>query len=72
LTARRGFVEEAGLAKKAEGLTLVKAGSAACAEHGAMSDTADLIARYDGRAPRYTSYPTAPHFSGAAGRRASP
>ncbi|MDE3176104.1 MAG: oxygen-independent coproporphyrinogen III oxidase [Pseudomonadota bacterium] len=29
-----------------------------------MTD-ADLIARYDGRAPRYTSYPTAPHFTGA-------
>jgi oxygen-independent coproporphyrinogen-3 oxidase len=28
--------------------------------HG-MTDT-DLIARYDGRVPRYTSYPTAPHF----------
>lgn len=26
-----------------------------------MTD-ADLIARYDGRVPRYTSYPTAPHF----------
>ncbi len=26
---------------------------------------ADLIARYDGRVPRYTSYPTAPHFSEA-------
>lgn len=26
-----------------------------------MTDT-DLIARYDGRVPRYTSYPTAPHF----------
>ncbi len=25
-------------------------------------NTADLIARYDGRVPRYTSYPTAPHF----------
>ena len=24
--------------------------------------TADLIARYDVRLPRYTSYPTAPHF----------
>ena len=23
----------------------------------------DLIARYDGRVPRYTSYPTAPHFT---------
>ncbi len=31
------------------------------------SSTADLVARYDGRAPRYTSYPTAPHFSGAVG-----
>ncbi len=28
---------------------------------------ADLIARYDGRVPRYTSYPTAPHFSAAVG-----
>ena len=28
---------------------------------------ADLVARYDGRAPRYTSYPTAPHFSPAVG-----
>lgn len=25
-------------------------------------DSATLIARYDGRVPRYTSYPTAPHF----------
>ncbi len=31
-----------------------------------MTD-AELIARYDGRAPRYTSYPTAPHFSPAVG-----
>ncbi len=30
------------------------------------SDAA-LIARYDGRVPRYTSYPTAPHFSAAIG-----
>jgi oxygen-independent coproporphyrinogen-3 oxidase len=31
---------------------------------------ADLISRYDGRVPRYTSYPTAPHFSPAVdGRR---
>lgn len=29
-----------------------------------MTD-ADLVARYDGRVPRYTSYPTAPHFSAA-------
>ncbi len=28
---------------------------------------AELIARYDGRVPRYTSYPTAPHFSAAIG-----
>ena len=28
---------------------------------------ADLIARYDGRVPRYTSYPTAPNFSPATG-----
>jgi len=31
-----------------------------------MTD-AELVARYDGRAPRYTSYPTAPHFSAAVG-----
>ncbi len=30
-------------------------------------DKAALIARYDGRVPRYTSYPTAPHFSPAVG-----
>ncbi len=35
-------------------------------EHTAMSDH-DLIARYDGRVPRYTSYPTAPHFQGDVG-----
>ena len=28
---------------------------------------ADLIARYDCRVPRYTSYPTAPHFSAEIG-----
>ena len=33
-----------------------------------MTDAiADLVARYDGRAPRYTSYPTAPHFTPAVG-----
>jgi len=32
----------------------------------ALSD-AELVARYDGRAPRYTSYPTAPHFTPALG-----
>ena len=31
-----------------------------------MTD-AELVARYDGRVPRYTSYPTAPHFSPAVG-----
>ncbi len=31
-----------------------------------MTDT-DLIARYDGRVPRYTSYPTAPHFHAGIG-----
>ena len=33
----------------------------------AAKDVAELIARYDGRAPRYASYPTAPHFSPAVG-----
>src|SRR5512136_1752156 len=28
-------------------------------------DIADLITKYDRRVPRYTSYPTAPHFSDA-------
>jgi oxygen-independent coproporphyrinogen-3 oxidase len=28
---------------------------------------ADLLAKYDQRVPRYTSYPTAPHFSAAVG-----
>ena len=31
-------------------------------------DAARLIERYDGRVPRYTSYPTAPHFTPAIGR----
>ena len=34
-----------------------------------MTD-AELIARYDGRVPRYTSYPTAPHFSAGIGASA--
>ena len=33
----------------------------------AASDADRLIARYDGRVPRYTSYPTAPHFTPAVG-----
>jgi oxygen-independent coproporphyrinogen-3 oxidase len=32
-------------------------------------DTAALIAKYDTRVPRYTSYPTAPHFSAAVDDR---
>ena len=28
---------------------------------------ADLLTRYDGRIPRYTSYPTAPHFNASVG-----
>jgi oxygen-independent coproporphyrinogen-3 oxidase len=40
----------------------------ALCRHGcAMTSDADLIARYDARVPRYTSYPTAPHFSGDVG-----
>lgn len=30
-------------------------------------DHRQLVARYDGRVPRYTSYPTAPHFRSVAG-----
>lgn len=30
-------------------------------------DASALVARYDGRVPRYTSYPTAPHFGPAVG-----
>ena len=33
----------------------------------AASDADRLVARYDGRVPRYTSYPTAPHFTPAVG-----
>lgn len=29
--------------------------------------TQDLISKYSGNVPRYTSYPTAPHFTGAVG-----
>lgn len=32
-----------------------------------ITSEAELVARYDGRAPRYTSYPTAPHFTPAIG-----
>jgi oxygen-independent coproporphyrinogen-3 oxidase len=34
-------------------------------EIGKVRFDAELIARYDGRGPRYTSYPTAPQFTGA-------
>ncbi len=37
------------------------------ADAAAPSDAAALVARYDGRVPRYTSYPTAPHFTPAVG-----
>jgi oxygen-independent coproporphyrinogen-3 oxidase len=33
----------------------------------AALDVDRLVARYDGRVPRYTSYPTAPHFTPAMG-----
>src|SRR5574337_1351707 len=45
-------------------LTIAAAQSAAPAP--AATD-AELVARYDGRAPRYTSYPTAPHFTPSVG-----
>jgi oxygen-independent coproporphyrinogen-3 oxidase len=32
-----------------------------------LPSDAELIARYDGRVPRYTSYPTAPHFGAGIG-----
>jgi oxygen-independent coproporphyrinogen III oxidase len=37
------------------------------ADQEAPNDAARVVARYDGRVPRYTSYPTAPHFSPAVG-----
>ena len=39
-------------------------------EAPSATGVADLVARYDGRAPRYTSYPTAPHFTPAIGASA--
>jgi oxygen-independent coproporphyrinogen-3 oxidase len=33
--------------------------------HGSAMDASALIEKYDARVPRYTSYPTAPHFSPA-------
>ena len=34
----------------------------------AADDVGQLVARYEGRVPRYTSYPTAPHFTPLVGR----
>jgi len=45
-------------------LTSVNVAPAERGEKPVMTD-AELVARYDGRVPRYTSYPTAPHFSPA-------
>jgi oxygen-independent coproporphyrinogen-3 oxidase len=45
-------------------LTQVKAGGAAAGEAARMN-VETLLAKYDRRVPRYTSYPTAPHFSPA-------
>jgi oxygen-independent coproporphyrinogen-3 oxidase len=46
------------------GLSKINAAPDARRQETAMTD-AELVARYDGRVPRYTSYPTAPHFSPA-------
>ena len=48
------------------GLSTIDAPPAAPRQETVMAD-AELVARYDGRVPRYTSYPTAPHFSSAIG-----
>ena len=47
-------------------LTSVNVAPAGRGDKSAMTD-AELVARYDGRVPRYTSYPTAPHFTPAVG-----
>jgi len=47
-------------------LTEINAAPASGGQGNAMTD-AELVARYDGRVPRYTSYPTAPHFTPAVG-----
>ena len=54
-------------------LTAVKAGGLRSCHPRAMATatlTADLLRRYDRAGPRYTSYPTAPHFSAAFDERA--
>ena len=45
-------------------LTSVNVAAAGRGDKAAMTD-AELVARYDGRVPRYTTYPTAPHFTPA-------
>src|SRR5487761_2308692 len=45
-------------------LTQIKAATQQPSEIAGM-DIAALIEKYDRRVPRYTSYPTAPHFSAA-------
>ena len=45
-------------------LIQIKAATPGTGNHSVM-DTATLLAKYDRRVPRYTSYPTAPHFSPA-------
>lgn len=47
-----------------ERLIQIKARTPICGKHFAM-DLETLLAKYDRRVPRYTSYPTAPHFSPA-------
>ncbi|MGD1038736.1 MAG: oxygen-independent coproporphyrinogen III oxidase [Roseiarcus sp.] len=49
-------------------MSKINVAPAARGQGNAMTD-AELVARYDGRVPRYTSYPTAPHFSPAIGAR---
>ena len=47
-------------------LTSINVAARERGDKSAMTD-AELVARYDGRVPRYTSYPTAPHFTPAVG-----
>ena len=49
-------------------LSKINDAPAARGQENGMTD-AELVARYDGRVPRYTSYPTAPHFSPAIGEQ---
>ena len=54
----------AGAGFPAERLIQIKAQDPGCGNHSAM-DLETLLAKYDRRVPRYTSYPTAPHFTPA-------